>query len=79
MKKKDIKALPTEELQADRKKMVTITSMLFGALLVLILVKIFTEEKLNFMTFVFPLCMFPILIANYVKIKEITDELKSRE
>lgn len=79
MKNKGLKELSNEELLKNEKSLKTITGMLAGALLVLLIINIFLAFKKGFSALsVVPIALLPILIVNFGSLKEMKKEIKSR-
>lgn len=79
MKNKRLKELSNEELLKNEKSLKTITGMLAGALLVLLIINIFLAFKKGFSALsVVPIALLPILIVNFGSLKEMKKEIKSR-
>ncbi|MDN3587927.1 redox-active disulfide protein 2 [Pedobacter aquatilis] len=80
MNTKKYNEMSTEELVKTEKSMKSITAMLGGALLVLIVINIFLAFKKGFSAIsVVPIALIPIFIMNFGNLKAIKEELKSRD
>ncbi|TKC07948.1 redox-active disulfide protein 2 [Pedobacter polaris] len=79
MSKKNLSELSNEELLKSEKSLKTITAMLAGAILVLFIINVFLAFKKGFSAFsVIPIALLPIVIVNLNSLKEMKEEIKSR-
>jgi multidrug efflux pump subunit AcrB len=79
MSKKSLSELSDEELLKNEKSLKTITALLLGAILVLFIINIFLAFKkgLSALSAV-PIALLPIMIINFNSLKEMKEEIKSR-
>lgn len=79
MKKNNLSEKSSEDLVKTKQILSVITGMLAGALILIIVIALFQSNiKIMLPLMIIPLALSPIVIVNFIQIKSIAKELKSR-
>ncbi len=80
MKKINFAEMDVELLQKQKKTITSLTGLLIGMLIILLIVGVYISFNKGFSIFIIiPFTLFPIVAINLNNLKEINKELKSRK